>query len=75
MTLGWKLVIVFFAFFSLLVTVITLVFRERKRARTIASDDYDAQQAQDGRILALVFSSVIGGMLLTLVVAWLVFFK
>lgn len=75
MTLGWKLAIVFFAFVSILVTVITLVFRERRRARTIAADDYEAQQAQDGRILALVFSSVIGGMLLTLLVAWLVFFR
>jgi hypothetical protein len=75
MTLGWKLVVVFFAFFALLVTVITLVFRERRLGRSIPADDFEAQQAQDGRILALVFSSVIGGMLLTLVVAWLVFFN
>ena len=74
MSLGWKLVFVFFAFFSILVAVITLVFRERRIGRTIAADDYEAQQAQDGRILALVFSAVIGGMLLTLLVAWLVFF-
>jgi hypothetical protein len=74
-SLGWKLVIVFFAFFSILVTVITLVFRERRLGRSIRADDYEAQQAQDGRILALVFSSVIGGMLLTLLVAWLVFFR
>lgn len=73
MSLGAKLLIVFFAFVAILVTVIVLVFRERKLGRSIAADDYEAQQAQDGRILALVFSSAIGGMLLTLVVAYIVF--
>lgn len=73
MTLGVKLVIIFFAFVAILVTVIVLVFRERKLGRSIAPDDYAAQQAQDGRILALVFSSAIGGMLLTLLVAYVVF--
>lgn len=74
MSLGWKLVLVFFAFVAILVTVIAVVFRERRLGRSIAADDHEAQQAQDGRLLAIVFSSVIGGMLLTLLVAWLVFF-
>jgi hypothetical protein len=74
MTLGVKLIIIFFAFVAILVTVIVLVFRERKLGRSIAPDDHAAQQAQDGRILALVFSSAIGGMLLTLLVAYVVFF-
>jgi hypothetical protein len=74
MTLGVKLIIIFFAFVAILVTVITLVFRERRLGRSIAADDHAAQQAQDGRILALIFSSAIGGMLLTLLVAYVVFF-
>jgi hypothetical protein len=74
MTLGVKLIILFFAFVAILVTVITLVFRERRIGRTIAPDDHEAQRAQDGRVLALIFSSAIGGMLLTLIVAYVVFF-
>ena len=73
MTLEVKLAIIFFAFVAILTTVIVLVFRERTRGKAIAADDYAAQQAQDGRILALVFSSAIGGMLLTLLVAYVVF--
>ena len=73
MTLGVKLIIIFFAFVAILVTVIVLVFRERRLGRSIAPDDHAAQQAQDGRVLALVFSSAIGGMLLTLLVAYVVF--
>ncbi len=73
MTLDAKLAIIFFCFVAILVTVIFRVFRERTRGKSIAADDYAAQQAQDGRILALVFSSAIGGMLLTLVVAYVVF--
>ena len=73
MSMGVKLVIVFFAFVAILATVIVLVFRERRLGRSIAPDDREAQAAQDGRILALVFSSAIGGMLLTLVVAYIVF--
>lgn len=73
MTLGAKLLIVFFAFVAILATVIVLIFRERRLGRSIAPDDYAAQQAQDGRVLALVFSAAIGGMLLTLVVAYIVF--
>lgn len=73
MSLGAKLLVVFFAFVAILATVVVMVFRERRVGRSIAVDDHAAQQAQDGRILALVFSSAIGGMLLTLVVAYLVF--
>ena len=73
MTLGVKLIILFLAFVAILATVVVLVFRERKLGRSIAADDYEAQQAQDGRVLALIFSSAIGGMLLTLIVAYVVF--
>jgi sensor domain CHASE-containing protein len=73
MTLGEKLLVVFLAFVALLVTVIAVAFRERKRGMNIASDDIAAQQ-QDARVMAVIFSAIMGGMLLTLLVAWLVFF-
>jgi hypothetical protein len=74
MTLGEKLLIVFFAFLAILVTVIAVAFRERSRGRSLAGDDIAGQQAQDARVMAVIFGAIFGGMLLTLVVAWLVFF-
>jgi len=74
MTLGHKLLVVFFAFVAILAVVIVVAFLERKRGRTIARDDLAAQQAQDARVLAIIFSAMLGGMVLTLLVAWLVFF-
>jgi hypothetical protein len=74
MTLGAKLAVALAAFVTLLVVVIVMAFRERRLGRTIARDDIQAQRASDGRVLAVVFGSIIGGMLLTLLVAWLVFF-
>jgi membrane protein implicated in regulation of membrane protease activity len=74
MPLGWKLSIVFLAFLAILVTVVFVAFRERTRGKSIAMDDFAGQQAQDARVMAVIFSAIIGGMLLTLLVAWLVFF-
>lgn len=74
MTLGEKLLIVFFAFLAVLATVIAVAFRERTRSRSIAMDDVEGQQAQDARVMAVIFGSIMGGMLLTVLVAWLVFF-
>ncbi len=74
MTLGEKLLVVFFAFLAILVTVIAVAFREHTRSRSIAADDIEAQQAQDARVMAVIFGSIMGGMLLTVIVAWLVFF-
>lgn len=74
MTLGEKLLIVFFAFLAVLVTVISVAFRERTRSKSIAMDDIEGQQAQDARVMAVIFGSIMGGMLLTVLVAWLVFF-
>lgn len=74
MTLGWKLLLVFVAFLTVLTVVIAMAFRERKRARDIPAGDLEAEQAADGRVLATVFTAIIGGMLLTLLTAWLVFF-
>lgn len=74
MTLGAKLLIVFFAFLALLATVIAVAFRERTRGKSLAADDVTGQQAQDARVMAVIFSAIFGGMVLTLLVAWLVFF-
>jgi hypothetical protein len=74
MSLGAKLAIVFAAFLGVLGGVMWMSFRERRLARHIADDDIPAQQAQDGRVMAIIFSAILGGMLLTVLVAWLVFF-
>ena len=74
MTLGEKLLIVFFAFLAILVTVIAVAFRERTRGKSIAADDIEAQQQQDARVMAIIFGSIMGGMLLTVLAAWVVFF-
>jgi len=73
MSLGWKLAVVFLAFLAILVTVITVAFRERTRGKALADDDRAGQQAQDARVMTIIFSAIIGGMLLTILVGWLVF--
>jgi hypothetical protein len=72
-TLGEKLLVVFFAFIAILVVVIVMAFRERKLGKRIAEGDRAAEEASDARVMAIVFTAIIGGMLLTLLVAWLVF--
>jgi hypothetical protein len=73
MTLGWKLFLVFVAFCALMGGVMWMAFRERKLGRSIAAGDTAAGEAQDNRVLLVIFSAAIGGLLLTLLVAWLVF--
>ena len=73
MSLGDKLLVVFLAFLAVLAAVIWMAFRERRLARSIPADDLAAQQAADARVLVTVFGGIFGGMLLTLLVAWLVF--
>ena len=74
MTLLAKLSLVFAAFVTILVIVICMAFRERRLGRDIAVDDDAARQASDARVLTVIFTAIFGGMLLTLVVAYLVFF-
>ena len=74
MTLGWKLAIIFGAFLAILVTVIFVAFRERTRGKALAADDITGQQAQDARVMAIIFGAIFGGMFLTIIVAYLVFF-
>ena len=73
MALGYKLAIVLVAFVAILTVVVAMAFRERRRGKDIAVDDLEAQQASDGRVLVVIFGSIFGGMVLTLIVAWLVF--
>src|SRR5436305_14175464 len=73
-SLGWKLFVVFLAFLAILTTVIMMAFRERRRAREIRSEDIEAQRSADGRVMAIIFTAIIGGMGLTVLTAWLVFF-
>ena len=73
-TMGWKLALVILAFVAILATVIWFAFRERRLGRNIGVDDVEAQQASDARVLAVIFSAIFGGMLLTLLAAWLIFF-
>ena len=74
MTLLAKLSIVFAAFVAILVIVIYMAFRERRLGRDIAQDDEAARQASDARVLTVIFTAIFGGMLLTLTVAYIVFF-
>jgi hypothetical protein len=72
-TLGAKLAIVLVAFVTILTIVIYMSFRERRLGKQISVDDVEAQQASDARVLTVIFSAIIGGMLLTLITAYLVF--
>lgn len=74
MTLLTKLSIVFAAFVAILVIVIYMAFRERRLGKSIAEDDEAARQASDARVLTVIFTAIFGGMLLTLIVAYIVFF-
>jgi len=74
MSLGEKLAVVFLAFLTILTIVIWLAFRERRIGKSIDSSDIAAQQASDSRVLFVVFGAIFGGMFLTILVAWLVFF-
>lgn len=74
MSLGGKLAVVFVAFVAILAVVVFVAFRERTRGKTIAEDDIAGQQSQDARVLAIIFGAILGGMVLTLIVSWLVFF-
>ena len=73
MTLAVKLSIVLAAFVAILTIVIWMAFRERRLGKSIAADDIEGQQASDARVLAVIFSAILGGMGLTLIVAYLVF--
>jgi hypothetical protein len=74
MSLGAKLAIVFACFLTILVIVICIAFRERRLGKGIETSDLAAQEASDSRVLFTIFAAIFGGMFLTILVAWLVFF-
>ena len=69
--LGLSLVIA--TFVTIMAGVLALALRERRAGKTIAVDDVAAQNASDARLLTVIFGSIIGGMVLTLVTASIVF--
>jgi len=73
MTLGTSLAAVIFAFVAILTAVMCMAFRERRLVKAIVSASEEAQRASDARVMAVIFAAIPGGMLLTLIVAWLVF--
>ena len=68
---GLSLVIA--AFVVIMAGVLALSLRERRAGKRIRVDDVAAQNASDARVLTVIFGSIIGGMVLTLVTASLVF--
>jgi predicted secreted protein len=69
MSTATGLALVLATFLTVLATVITLAFRERRLARTIVPGDVAAARASDVRVMIVIFGSIIMGMLLTLVTA------
>ena len=74
MTAAHGLAAVILAFVAILAAVLAVSFRERRVAQRIGAWDARAADASDARILVTIFLAIPGGMLLTLVTAWLVFF-
>ena len=74
MSLGLSLSLVIAAFVLLMGTVMTVAFRERRAGQRAAAQDAAAQGASDARILAVIFGSIFGGMILMVITAVLVFF-
>ena len=75
MDLGSKLFIIFFAFVTLIAIVMAVSFRERKLANREGQSSRSDDEASDSRTMTIIFGSIIGGMFLALIVAWLVFFS
>jgi hypothetical protein len=73
-TLLHKLAIVLAAFLALLTVVSWFALRERRLGKAIAHDDVASQQASDARVLAVIFSAILGGMVLAILTAWIIFF-
>ena len=73
MSVAFGLSLVIAAFVIMMAGVLALAFRERRLGKRIAVEDVQAQGASDARLLTVIFGSIIGGMVLTLVTASIVF--
>ena len=74
MTAAHGLAAVILAFVAILAAVLAMSFRERRVAQGIGTADAVAAGSSDARILVTIFLAIPGGMLLTVLTAWLVFF-
>ncbi len=74
MDLGSKLMIIFLVFVAIIGVVMAVSFRERKLANHSNAPDQAADEASDVRTITIIFGSILCGMFLAIVVAWLVFF-
>ena len=74
MDLGSKLFIVFFGFIAIIGVVMAVSFRERNLANQNTAHDQLSDEASDARIMTIIFGSILCGMFLAILVAWLVFF-
>jgi hypothetical protein len=73
MSLGVKLTLCFIGFLLLVGIAMLVSFRERRIARGLSDGDVAAQQKSDARVLLVLFGSMLGGLAITLVVAWIIF--
>jgi hypothetical protein len=73
MSLGASLSLVIAAFVALMAAVMFMALHERRAGKSIATHDTAAQAASDARVLFVIFAAIPGGMLLTILVAWLLF--
>jgi hypothetical protein len=74
MDLGSKLFIIFFVFLAIIGVVMTVSFRERKLANQSDVPDRLSDEASDARTMTIIFGSILCGMFLAILVAWIVFF-
>lgn len=74
MDLGSKLFIIFFVFLAIIGVVMTVSFRERKLAKQSNVPDQASGEASDARTMTIIFGSILCGMFLAILVAWIVFF-
>jgi ABC-type Fe3+ transport system permease subunit len=75
MDLGSKLVIVFVVFIAIIGVVMATSFRERKLANQNQVPNQASDEASDARTMIIIFGSIVCGMFLAILVAWLVFFS
>lgn len=74
MTAAHGLIAVIAAFVAILAVVHSMAFRERRLAQRLDATDAGAAASSDARMLVAIFVAIPGGMLLTAISAWLVFF-
>ena len=62
------------AFMAIMAGVLAIALRERRLSQRLVVTDTQGASASDARVLVAIFVAIPGGLLLTAVSAWLVFF-